>query len=66
MMGTLAVALALVTTPDQGRASVTRQTSADRHLVDHLALSVLSARARFTGGFYIVNLNSVGENLIFF
>lgn len=53
MMRALAVALALVTTTGQGRTSVTRQTSADRHLVDHLALGVLSAWARLAGSFCI-------------
>lgn len=61
MVRALAVALALVTTPGQGRAPVTRQASADRHLVDHLALGVLPARAGLAGGFYVANWNVVGE-----
>lgn len=62
MLRTLAVALALVTTPGQGRASVTRQTRADWYLVDHLALGVPSAWARLTGGFYIAT-NIFDNNL---
>jgi len=47
-----AVALALVTTSGQGRTSVTRQTRADWHFVDHFALSIHPTWARLTGSFY--------------
>lgn len=55
MLRALAIVLALVTTPSQRRTSVTLQTSADWHLVDHLALCILSARTWFASGFYIAS-----------
>jgi len=52
MLRAFAVALALVTTSGQGRASVTRHTRADWHFVDHFALGIHPTWARLTGGFY--------------
>lgn len=65
MMRAFAVALALVTAPGQRRAPVTRQTGADRHLVDHFALGVLPARARLTCGF-CVQLRGATMSILFF